>query len=237
MPRISDVRFTFSASAAGVDFEVVEFTLDETLSEPFQLRVELSSFDPAVDFGVMLDQPALFTIWRADVAVRHVHGILTSFEQGDTGFRRTRYRAVVEPALARAGLCSDWRIFQQQSVPEILAQIIKSHGITDYEQVTTNEHLPREYCVQAGDTDLQFLARLAAEEGFFYRYAHTENGHRLIHGDRIYVHGEIEGRAGHLQPRARRRPARTRAAPLHLHRTGPNRPNRSTPLYLLPSPI
>ncbi|MEN5159889.1 type VI secretion system Vgr family protein [Achromobacter spanius] len=193
MPRISDVRFTFSASAAGVDFEVVEFTLDETLSEPFQLRVELSSFDPAVDFGVMLDQPALFTIWRADVAVRHVHGILTSFEQGDTGFRRTRYRAVVEPALARAGLCSDWRIFQQQSVPEILAQIIKSHGITDYEQVTTNEHLPREYCVQAGDTDLQFLARLAAEEGFFYRYAHTENGHRLILGDRIYVHGEIEG--------------------------------------------
>ena len=193
MPRLSDVRFTFSPSAAGVDFEVLEFTLDEALSETFLLRVELSSFDPAVDFGAMLDQPALFTIWRGDMPVRHVHGVVSSFEQGDTGFRRTRYRAVVEPALARAELCSDWRIFQQQSVPEILEQIIKSHGITDYEQVTTNPHLPREYCVQAGETDLAFLARLAAEEGFFYRFAHTDKGHRLIHGDRIYVHGPIEG--------------------------------------------
>ncbi|MFD4841337.1 type VI secretion system Vgr family protein, partial [Achromobacter sp. NPDC058515] len=193
MPRLSDVRFTFTPSAAGVDFEVVEFTLDEALSETFLLRVELSSFDAAVDFGALLDQPALFTIWRGDTPVRHVHGILTGFEQGDSGFRRTRYRAMVEPALARTDLCSDWRIFQQQSVPEILAQVLKSHGITDYEQVTTNTHLSREYCVQAGDTDLQFLARLAAEEGFFYRFAHTDKGHRLIHGDRIYVHGEIDG--------------------------------------------
>ncbi|SIT16298.1 type VI secretion system Vgr family protein [Achromobacter sp. MFA1 R4] len=192
-PRSSDLRFTFSPSAAGVQFDVIEFMLDEALSETFLLRVALSSFDAAVDFGALLDQPALFTIWRGDAPVRHVHGIVTGFEQSDTGFRRTRYRAVVEPALARASLCSDWRIFQQQSVPEILGQIIKSHGITDYEQVTTHEHLPREYCVQAGDTDLRFLDRLAAEEGFFYRFEHTDKGHRLIHGDRIYVHGAIDG--------------------------------------------
>jgi len=201
MPHLSDVRFTF-VPAAGVDFEVVEFTLDEALSQPFVLHVSLSSFDAAVDFGAMLDQPATFTIWRGAQAVRHVHGIVTGFEQGDTGFRRTRYRAVVEPALARTGLCSDWRIFQQQSVPEILKQIIKSHGITDYEQVVTHEHLPREYCVQAGDTDLQFMARLAAEEGFFYRFAHTDKSHRLVHGDRIYVHGEIDGGPVHYNPAA-----------------------------------
>ncbi|WP_255366952.1 contractile injection system protein, VgrG/Pvc8 family, partial [Achromobacter sp. Root83] len=104
MPRLPDVRFTFSPSAAGVDFEVLEFTLDEALSETFVLRVELSSFDPAVDFGAMLDQPALFTIWRGEAPVRHIHGVVSSFEQGDTGFRRTRYQAVVEPALARAEL-------------------------------------------------------------------------------------------------------------------------------------
>lgn len=193
MPRLSDVRFTFSPSADESEFEVVHFTLDEALSESFCLRLELSSLDPAVDFGALLDHPALFTIWRGDAPVRYVHGIVTRFEQCETGFRRTRYRAVVEPALARAGLCSDWRIFQQLSTPEILEQVIRSHGIVDYEQMTTKPHLPREYCVQAGDTDLQFMARLAAEEGFFYRYAHTAKGHRLIHGDRIYVHGAIEG--------------------------------------------
>ncbi|MDH0739403.1 hypothetical protein ACNPPY_28425 [Achromobacter sp. AGC78] len=36
-----------------------------------------------------------------------------AFTQADTGYRRTRYRlVVVEPSLARAALCSDWRIYQ-----------------------------------------------------------------------------------------------------------------------------
>ncbi|WP_417224532.1 contractile injection system protein, VgrG/Pvc8 family, partial [Achromobacter spanius] len=153
MPRLSDLRFTFNP-ASGTAFDVVEFTLDEALSETYRLCLELSSSDPAVDFGTLLDQPALFTIWRGDQAVRHVHGIVTEFVQADTGFRRTRYRVVVEPSLARAALCSDWRIYQHLSVPEILADVIKRQGITDYEQVSTFEHLPREYCVQAGDTNL-----------------------------------------------------------------------------------
>ncbi|MEN5167371.1 contractile injection system protein, VgrG/Pvc8 family, partial [Achromobacter kerstersii] len=123
MPRQSDLRFTFTPSSRGLDFDVIEFTLDEALSETYRLELDLSSFNPAIDFGAMLDEPALFTIWRGDQAVRHVHGIVTAFQQGDTGFRRTRYRAVVEPSLARAALCSDWRVFQQLSVPEILADV------------------------------------------------------------------------------------------------------------------
>jgi len=200
MPVASELRFEFSIQASGVAFDVVAFSLEEALSENFRLTVDLSSFEAAVDFAVVLDQPALFTLWQGGQAVRHVHGLVSTFEQGTTGFRRTRYRAMVEPALARAALCSDWRIFQQQSVPEILAAVIKSHGISNYEQVTTKTHLPREYCVQAGDTDLAFLDRLAAEEGYFYRYAHDAHGHRLIHGDRIYIHGEIAGGPVVYQP-------------------------------------
>ncbi|MGO4332960.1 contractile injection system protein, VgrG/Pvc8 family [Cupriavidus sp. M-11] len=68
--------------------------------------------------------------------MRHVHGLVSSFEQGDTGFRRTRYRAVVEPALARLRLSSDWRIFQTLSVAEILQNVLKAHGLAArYEQI------------------------------------------------------------------------------------------------------
>ncbi|CAN7717032.1 type VI secretion system tip protein TssI/VgrG [Caballeronia sp. LjRoot31] len=192
MPRQSDLRFTFEP-ASGVTFDVIEFDLDEALSAPFALTLELSSSDPAVDFGQILDQPALFTLYQGEQPVRYVHGIVSTFAQGDTGFRRTRYRAVVEPTLAHAGLRSDWRIFQQQSVPQILQTVLKAQGVTDYEQLLFCEHLPREYCVQPGETDLDFLARLAAEEGLYYAFAHSAQGHHLIHGDRIYVHGEIEG--------------------------------------------
>jgi type VI secretion system secreted protein VgrG len=92
-----------------------------------------------VDFGQVLDQAALLTIWYQEAPVRYVHGVVSRFEQGTTGFRRTRYRATVEPLLARAGLCSDWRIFQHLSVPEILQAVLKEHGVLDYEQTVTHE--------------------------------------------------------------------------------------------------
>lgn len=191
MPTQSDLRFTFVVGDA--DFEVVEFTLEEGLSENYRLELALASFDAAIDFAQVLDQPAHFTLWQGGRAVRHVWGVVSDFEQGDTGFRRTRYRAVVEPPLARLALGSDWRIFQQASVPQILQTLLAEHRIDAYEQRLTEEHLPREYCVQAGDTHLDFLLRLAAEEGLFHRFAHTDAGVQLIHGDRLYIHGAIDG--------------------------------------------
>ena len=190
MPRQSDLRFTFEP-ASGAAFEVIEFTLEESLSRPFKLELELASFDAALDFGTLLDKPAVFTLWHADTPVRYVHGLISLLTQGDTGFRRTRYRAVVEPQLARAGLRSDWRIFQQQSVPDILNAVLKAQRLTDYEQVICFDHAPREYCVQAGETDLDFLARLAAEEGLLYTFEHRADGHRLIHTDRVQGLGGI----------------------------------------------
>ncbi|RQS58615.1 type VI secretion system tip protein VgrG, partial [Burkholderia sp. Bp8963] len=123
MPHQSDLRFTFQI-VGGMDFEVIEFTLDEALSETYRLELDLASSDRAVDFGQVLDRPALFTLWRGEQPVRYVHGLVSTLEQCETGFRRTRYRAVVEPELARLKLCSDWRVFQTQSVPEILQSVL-----------------------------------------------------------------------------------------------------------------
>ena len=190
MPRQSNLCFTFSVGE-GIEFDVIEFTLEEALSETFRLEVQLSSADPAVDFGEVLDRPALLTIWQNGQPVRYVHGVVSALEQGDTGFRRTCYRAVVEPELARLKLCSDWRIFQTLSVPEILQRVLKQHGITQYEQLLTGEHLPREYCVQAGDTDFDFLERIAREEGFYFTFKHTARDHQLVHSDKLFIQGHI----------------------------------------------
>lgn len=190
MAHQSDLRFTFRV-VDGMEFDVIEFTLDEALSETFRLELDLASSDPAVDFGQVLDRPALFTLWHGEQPVRHVHGLVSALEQGETGFRRTRYRAVIEPELARLKLSSDWRVFQTQSVPEIIEGALKRHGILNHGLIVTNQHLPREYCVQAGDTDYQFLERIAREEGFYYTFLHNADGHRLIHSDRLAVQGSI----------------------------------------------
>ncbi|MBC3439029.1 type VI secretion system tip protein VgrG, partial [Pseudomonas sp. BW16M2] len=131
-------------------------------------------------FAHLLDKPALFTILRGQRPMRYVHGLISAFSQGDTGNCRTRYQAVIEPKLARAGLRSNWRIFQQQSVPQILETLFKAQRITDFELGHSFPHAPREFCVQAGETDLAFITRLAAEEGFIYRFVHSAKGHRLL---------------------------------------------------------
>ncbi|MNO78951.1 Phage-related baseplate assembly protein [compost metagenome] len=45
--------------------------------------------------------------------------------------------------------------------------------------------------MQAGETDLDFIARLAAEEGFVYRFEHTPKLHRLLITDRLLGLGQI----------------------------------------------
>ncbi|MDR0277953.1 MAG: type VI secretion system tip protein VgrG [Paucimonas sp.] len=212
MPAQSDLRFTFTA-ATGV-FEVVEFHLSEGLSETFRLEVDLSSTDPAVKFGEILDRPALFTIWQGDQAVRYVHGSISTFQQGETGFRRTRYRAVVEPRLARLNLCSDWRIFQTLSVPDIAKVMLKKHALhLDYELRAAKDRYVREYCVQAGETDYHFVERIMREEGFFYGFVHSEEGCRLIHCDFPLIFGKQAGPPVEYNPK----PGADRPGPA-LHR-------------------
>ncbi|MDG9882647.1 type VI secretion system tip protein VgrG [Pseudomonas sp. GD04058] len=208
----SDLRFTFTAAAG--EFEVVEFHLTEALSETFRLEVDLSSTDAAVKFGEILDRPALFTLWQGGQPVRYVHGSVSGFQQGETGFRHTRYRALVEPRLARLQLCSDWRIFQTLSVPDIANVMLKKHALTlDYELRAAKPHTVREYCVQAGDTDYHFVERIMREEGFFYGFLHSEEGHRLIHCDYLWIFGKQPGPPVEYNPK----PGADRPGPA-LHR-------------------
>ena len=103
MSRPQDVRFTFS-STADITFEVVSFELTEGISELFCLNVELISESTNADFATLLDKPATLTLFQGGQPVRYVHGLISQFEQGKTGFRRTWYRARIEPELARANL-------------------------------------------------------------------------------------------------------------------------------------
>ncbi|MDI3252632.1 MULTISPECIES: type VI secretion system tip protein VgrG [unclassified Pseudomonas] len=190
MPRQSDLRFTFEP-LKGDAFDVVSFTLEEGLSQPFKLELQLASHNAAIDFNNVLDLTGLFTIWRGETPVRYVHGLVSLFTQGDTGFRRTRYTAVIEPTLARFNLRSNWRIFQGQTVPDIITNVLAEQKLTDLRREICFEHQSREYCVQAGETDLDFIARLAAEEGLLYTFEHRDDGHTLVLTDRVGGLGTI----------------------------------------------
>lgn len=198
----TDIRFTFEVTpntsedaseehSLPISLDVISFQLEEALNSPFCLEVELISHDPDIDFDVVIDQPAVFTIYQQGLAVRYVHGLVSSFEMGETGFRRTRYRAVVEPSLSRTRLTSDWRVFQQKTSEAILAEIFKANHILKAEISSRLEHTTREYVIQPGVLDFDFIQRLAAEEGYVYRIDSRADAHRILLTDIIQTFGTI----------------------------------------------
>ncbi|MDG2946915.1 type VI secretion system tip protein TssI/VgrG, partial [Bisgaard Taxon 10/6] len=178
MAAQSDYRYSLTLSNRA-EFDVVSFVFTEGLSRLFRLELELASFDASPAFAEILDNRATLTFWQSAEPVRYVNGIVTAFVQGETGFARTRYKMVIEPALARAGLQADNKIFQQQDSEKIIRALLTKSGVNQVEFHLASPYWQREYCVQYRETDLAFIERLAAEEGSYYYFEHTADDHRL----------------------------------------------------------
>ncbi|HAS3561688.1 TPA: type VI secretion system tip protein VgrG [Vibrio cholerae] len=155
-------------------------------SEPcygFRYQVDLASALSNLTAEQFVDQTAHLIILRDGQVVQQINGIVRQFSKGDTGHRHTFYSLTLVPALERLSLRSNSRIFQQQSVPEIISILLQEMGIEDYAFALKRECAQREFCVQYRETDLQFLHRIAAEEGLVYSHLHEAQKHTLLFTD------------------------------------------------------
>ncbi|MGQ7261636.1 type VI secretion system Vgr family protein [Vreelandella sp. V005] len=174
----------FTVTLPGVDeIAVIDFTLREALSQPFELLLNLASRYGNLDATELLDREASLTIWQDGEPLPRVHGIISEFGKGDRGHRRTFYSLVLRPALWRLSLRQNSRIFQKVDPLTIIYTLCDERGIIDVGFAVKRELAEREYCVQYRETDLAFIERLAAEEGLFYFHEFTKNSHRLIFAD------------------------------------------------------
>jgi type VI secretion system secreted protein VgrG len=153
-------------------FSVVGFKLAEQLSSLFHGRLELASTDPDVAAADVLEQPVDLVVWQDGQPVRRFTGMVNEFVRGNTGHRRTVYEVVIQPPAWRLGLMHNSRIFQAQSTDAIVRTLLEERGIIDTVFDFKRPPEEREYCVQHRESDLQFINRLAAEEGWHYRYQH-----------------------------------------------------------------
>ncbi|MBY8275261.1 type VI secretion system tip protein VgrG [Vibrio fluvialis] len=153
------------------------------LCHGFRYQLELASRLANLTPEMVVDKVAELTLYRNDVLVQRVNGIVRCFTQGDTGHHHTFYSLTLVPALERLSLRHNSRIFQLNTVPEILSILLQEMGINDYAFALTRDCAQREFCVQYRETDLDFLHRLAAEEGLVYSFIHEEGKHTLIFSD------------------------------------------------------
>ncbi|MFN7961038.1 MAG: type VI secretion system tip protein TssI/VgrG [Thermoanaerobaculia bacterium] len=162
---------------------VKSFEGTEGVSELFHFTLELDSEEASLDFSKIVGKSATLVVNLADGSQRYVNGLVSRFVQtgGDAVF--THYQAELVPWLWVLTLCSDCKIFQNLSVPDIVSKVFKDLGFSDFKVSTTGSYSPREYCVQYNETAFAFVSRLLEEEGIFYFFEHEDGKHTLVLGD------------------------------------------------------
>ncbi len=169
------LRFTLEVDGLPPDaFAVVSFHLNQSLSSLFSLDLSLVSQQfLSLEFAQVLDKMAYLTIWQGDEVQRRVKGVVTWFELGENDKNQMLYSMKVHPPLWRAGLRQNFRIFQNEDIKSILGTMLQENGVTEWSPLFSEPHPSREFCVQYGETDYDFLCRMAAEEGIFFYEEHA----------------------------------------------------------------
>ena len=181
-------------TALGADkLGVRSITVQEQLSRLFQFEAELSSEDGMVDFDQVVGHNATIRLELAAKATRYFNGYVSRFVQVANQGRYAHYRATLVPWLWFLTRAADCRIFQNKKVPDILEDVFKAHGFTDYKLSLTETHPTREYCVQYRETDFNFVSRLMEQEGIYYFFTHEDGKHTLVLADSISAHNPFKG--------------------------------------------
>jgi hypothetical protein len=102
---------------------------------------------------------------------KSVHGMVTRLEWLSTSKDQSHYRLTLSSRLALLGYTRQCAVYQNQSVPEVVEQVLRKHGLEgpDFEFRLERTYPPREIITQWRETDLQFIRRILSEVGIYWR--------------------------------------------------------------------
>lgn len=167
----------------------------ETLSQLFEFDVELVSDSHSLDMKQLLGKPITLEIETSGAKPRFLNGQVTRCvlvgREGATA-RHYIYRATLRPWLWYLTQTSDNKIFQNQSVPDVIEEVLGDYAFP-YELKLSDSYRNWEYCVQYQETDFAFLSRLMEHEGIYYWFKHEDGKHTLMVTDDVTQHDKLPG--------------------------------------------
>ncbi|WP_224368418.1 type VI secretion system tip protein TssI/VgrG [Hyalangium versicolor] len=194
MARTQMPAFSVHVGEHAAEFLVVtRFSGMEALSSLYDFHVEFFSREgQPLDLAELANVPVLLTIRIDKAPVRYVHGRVRRAEALGRLGGRWVYRVRVMPDLGRLRQRRNSRIFQELAVPDIVKAVLGEWGV-EHRLLLSRSYEAREYCVQYRESDFTFISRLLEEEGIFYFFEHTEQGHVLVLGDGANAHVALPG--------------------------------------------
>lgn len=182
--------FLDNPDATEPEFEVISVSITEALSTPYEIILTVSSPKQHL-------VPRSFIKHSGRVILnfkhhkRYFHGIIGVFKQlqlittpdSDT---LSLYEIRLYPQFWFLKFNKDYRIFQGKSTLDIVDQVLKENQLLHMtfpkvHSASVMEHADpvRDYCVQYGESDFDFISRLLEDRGFYYYFDHSSNKHTL----------------------------------------------------------
>lgn len=153
----------------------------EALSRAFNYELLLVCEDSGVPLKSMMGQHVSIEIELAEGGPRYITGYLTRFASIGSDGGMARYTATLNPWFSMLKNRFDTRIFQGNTVEEVVTEVFAlCPAFSRHEFRLTRPQKRYTYITQYRETDFNFVQRLLEEEGMFYYFEHTAEGHTMI---------------------------------------------------------
>ncbi|PBJ01015.1 type VI secretion system Vgr family protein [Pseudomonas sp. ACN5] len=184
-------RHKLQVDGLDTPLDVLAFKGEEHLSQPFTYRIEFTTSHLDLGADRLLGQYAQFSLhaapstlpvmaWEVPKPVkplRTFYGVISGCQRLSGSVDEARYEITLQPRLGRLARGRQTRLYLQQSVPEIVESILRSrHGFLgqDFYFRLHREYPRREQVMQYNESDLDFITRLLADVGIWYRCTSDE---------------------------------------------------------------
>lgn len=160
---------------------------NEKLSMPFTYTVDCLSQDHDIDLCNLLAQPVTLSVLQADGTYRELHAIVSEALHLGSDGGISDYQLVLKPWVTLLEHVSDNRIFQDESVVEIVTHVLEGHTVSEggfrFDLRHQERYPQRSYCVQYNESDYHFISRLLEEEGLWWYVVQETDKHVIVFTD------------------------------------------------------
>jgi type VI secretion system secreted protein VgrG len=180
----NEAQFLFTVDGCSEELGVLRFSGEEALGKNYCFDIDVVCDSDALDIMALQHQTACLTLQNTPQP-RFIHGIVLSAGHIKTDNHHHHYRFRLAPQAELLHYRTNQRIFQQQSVTDIIQNVWQQAGLNPaaLRVQTTHPQPLLSYCVQYDETDLHFLQRLCEWHGLFYYFEHTADQHTMVFVD------------------------------------------------------
>lgn len=183
------------------------FTASERMSGLFKVEIEALVVPDKVS-QIQLDQLLgkrmnLRVSFGADYSkgpYRYFDGICSRIASRGKDKEFSYFQVELVPWLWLLTKRSDFRIYQDLSVPDLVEKVLKElqQDFSEFKfdiRVNRGNYKKIDYCTQFRETHFNFVSRLLEQEGIYYYFEHTESGHKMIIDDSLTAGKDVPNEA------------------------------------------